>query len=372
MVSAQAAPNILPLLDDSMKPEKVVLLVTLQMRQQAKYLEQVIKPRGINVVQRRLELVDDFARMQDQLYPLIENEPSDEIALNATGGTKWMAIAAQEVFRMNGSAVFYVNVDNDNVLFLDDKSTSHKLSQRIDLKNYIQAYGYEFREKDKITGLTKKLRELCRELVRNVNQWQGAIGNLNTLASEAEKKQQLSLKIDSVLPHPDHQLNYLLDECRRAGLLKETPDDQIHFVDETARTWANGGWLEDYVNSQLNSLKSENIIQDSPRLNLQIQRQEATSHNEVDVCFMARNRLHIIECKTKRMSGKGTADVTTDTVYKLDSISDLGGLGTRSMLVSYRKLNAADEKRAKNLRIKVIQGEQLQNLQKHLRQWIQQ
>ena len=87
---------------------------------------------------------------------------------------------------------------------------------------------------------------------------------------------------------------------------------------------------------------------------------------------MARNRLHLIECKTKRMAGKGTEDVTTDTVYKLDSISDLGGLGTKSMLVSYRQLKAADRQRARDLRIQVIQGEQIQQLKTYLRDWIQQ
>src|SRR5690554_5719094 len=109
MVSGQAAPNLLPLLDDSMKPDKVVLLVTEPMQRNADFLEQVIKPRQITVVQHRLNVVDDFDAMQEQLMELLENEPADEIALNVTGGTKWMAIAAQEVFRMNGSAVFYVN-----------------------------------------------------------------------------------------------------------------------------------------------------------------------------------------------------------------------------------------------------------------------
>jgi len=87
---------------------------------------------------------------------------------------------------------------------------------------------------------------------------------------------------------------------------------------------------------------------------------------------MARNRLHLIECKTKRMAGKGTTEVATDTVYKLDSISDLGGLGTRSMLVSYRQLKEADRQRAKDLRIKVVQGTQIQQLKSQLREWINQ
>ncbi|MFA5631699.1 MAG: DUF1887 family CARF protein [Porticoccaceae bacterium] len=372
MVSQQAAPNLLPLLDNDMKPEKVVLLVTPQMQHQANYLEQVIKPRGIKVVQHPLDIVDDFDAMEHQLMALVENEPADEIALNVTGGTKWMAIAAQEVFRMNGSAVFYVKVEDDKVLFLNGDPSSHDLSQRIDLKSYIQAYGYEFRGESQIAGLPQNLRELCERLVLKVDEWQGAIGQLNLLASEAERKHTLSLELKTVVKHADPQLVVLLDECAEAGLLRGRVTAQIQFVDEQARNWANGGWLESYVNSKLNELKGEGVIQDSPRLNQHIHRIGATSHNEVDVCFMARNRLHLIECKTKRMAGKGTAEAATDTVYKLDSISDLGGLSTKSMLVSYRPLNPADQQRAKDLRIKVVQGGQVQQLKSVLRDWIKQ
>lgn len=372
MVSQQAAPNLLPLLDSEMKPEKVVLLVTPQMQQQADYLEQVIKPRGIKVQQQPLNVVDDFDAMEDQLMVLIENEPADEIALNVTGGTKWMAIAAQDIFRMNGSAVFYVKVEDDKVLFVGGDPASHNLSKSIDLKSYIQAYGYEFRETTQIKGLPQNLRKLCERLVLKVDEWQGAIGQLNRLASVAENQNTLSVTPKQEFRHIDPQLTSLLNECAEAGLLRGKVTDRLHFTDSETRSWANGGWLESYVSSILNELKSEGVIQDSPRLNQHIHRIGATSHNEVDVCFMARNRLHLIECKTKRMEGRGTADNTADTVYKLDSISDLGGLGTKSMLVSYRGLSKADEQRARDLRIKVIQGAQIQRLKSSLREWIKQ
>ena len=180
----------------------------------------------------------------------------------------------------------------------------------------------------------KQLRDLCQRLVLNVEKWQTAIGQLNNLAATADSRNTLSVSR------------------------------------KDARTFANGGWLEFYTNSQLNSLKSEGVIQDSAHLNLQIQRSGSTIRNEVDVCFMAKNRLHIIECKTKRMTGKGTDQMAADTVYKLDSISELGGLGTKSMLVSDRPLRDPDLKRAKDLRIKVLDAQKLQTLKSELKEWI--
>lgn len=371
LVSAQAAPNLLPLLDETMKPEKVVLLVTERMQKQAEYLAEVIKPRGIKVELKRFEVSDNYEDLQDQLIELIKNEASDKIALNATGGTKWMAIASQEVFRINDSAVFYVKIEDDKVLFLDKNIPVHNLSQSINLKNYINAYGYQFRETSQATGMQPKLRELCDALVINVDKWQSAIGQLNWLASEAERKQTLSVAKDSIKNRLDPNLETLLNECKAAEILTETSQGTINFTNEEAREFANGGWLEAYVASTLNGLKSEGFIQDKPYLNLHITKQDGSSHNEVDVCFMAANRLHLIECKSKRMSGPGTSQMTTDTIYKMDSISELGGLASKSMLVSYRDVNReADINRAKALGIKIIAGSKIQNLKSELRSWI--
>lgn len=159
-------------------------------------------------------------------------------------------------------------------------------------------------------------------------------------------------------------------EFEYAGLLVDSAG-KVTFEDEEARFLANGGWLELNVNSVLNSLRGDGLIQDGPYMNLHIQRVGATSHNEVDACFMAANRLHLIECKTKRMSGKGTAQMTTDTMYKLDSISELGGLGSKAMLVSYRAVSGTDKQRANDLRIRVVEGRMLQQLKSELIKWIE-
>ncbi|MCB1616324.1 MAG: DUF1887 family protein, partial [Pseudomonadales bacterium] len=141
MVSAQAAPTILPLLDEAMKPEKVILLVTPQMEHRADSLKSVIEPRGIQVEEIPIESADDFSAMQLKIMDLLCRYDKTEIALNVTGGTKWMSIAAQEIFRENQSDVFYVDADTDRILFLGDRKPV-KLSASINLKNYIQAYGY--------------------------------------------------------------------------------------------------------------------------------------------------------------------------------------------------------------------------------------
>lgn len=367
MVSGQAAPNLLPLLDAEMKPKKIILLVTPQMEQKAGFLKEVVMPRGIQVEIRKLESADDFAGIQDLLLELLAENENQRIALNVTGGTKWMAIAAQEVFRSNKQPVFYVDVDTDRVLFLADESIPpHTLSQRIDFANYLKVYGYRVNQEEK-PSLQPEWRDLVQELVLHTIEWEKALGYLNRVASDAEGRNSLKLNLNEFGDQPVY-LDALFRECHRAGVTKSSSLSSIEFASSDARRFCNGGWLEVYVSRLLGELRGDGLLQDPPHLNIQVQ--TGNSHNEIDVAFMARNRLHLIECKTKRMSGDRTGQAGVETVYRLDSLSELGGIGTKSMLVSYRKLRNADRQRATDLRIKVVEGPDLINLKDHLRRWI--
>jgi len=369
LVSAQAAPNLLPLLDDQLKPQNVILLVTPQMKEKAEWLANVITPRGIRVEKIEISTAADFSAIQEKLFSIIElhAENPGEIALNATGGTKWMSIAAQEIFRLNHSPVFYVDVETDHVHFLGENKPSQKLNQKIDIANYLKTYGYQITSEDK-NGLSQAHKDLCEQMVLHVADWESAIGQLNLLANKAEENNTLTANIDDASKLPIY-FDTLITECSHAGLIHGTIKNGIKFKDATARGFCNGGWLEGYVNRILSELRKEELLQEQPHLNIKVKKGQ-TSENEIDVAFMAKNRLHIIECKTKRFSGKQAGQAGTDTVYKLDSISELGGLGTKSMLVSYRPLKNADKQRAKDLRIEVIERDQIQNLKTHLKNWI--
>jgi hypothetical protein len=373
LVSAQAAPNLLPLLDDSLKPKKVILLVTPQMRDKADYLSAVIMPRGIQVVIHHLKNAEAYDLIQDEILEILSEEKPDNIALNATGGTKWMSLAAVDTFRMNGSPVFYVDINSDQILFLEKNEPAHKLTQNIKLTSYLNAYGYEVTNKDQAQpqGLTKDLSHFCRELVMNVSNWGNAIGKLNRIASEADNNNTLVGQLND-LDYKDSQFSTLLKACLAANLIDEFNIDTIVFKSQETRQLANGGWIEDYVNSLLNELKGKGKIQDSPKLNLCIKKvgSKKPHDNELDVAFMAKNRLHIIECKTKNFKGRSIKQAGSETLYKLDSISDLGGLGTKAMLVSYRELSKPDQQRAKDLKIKVVEGRQIQQLKSELESWL--
>ena len=96
--------------------------------------------------------------------------------------------------------------------------------------------------------------------------------------------------------------------------------------------------------------------------------------NELDVAFLAQNKLHVLECKSCRLKTEKGADA----LYKLKTITSLTGLKTRAMLVTYRNLDTLDrrnrkphKKRADALGIKVVERCELRNLKEHLENGLQ-
>ena len=103
LVSAQATPNLTPALDPATRPRRVILLVSPDMHAKAEWLEQVLRPRGVRVDRWPIDDAWDVEGVQSRLLELLDRErdamEAGAIALNATGGTKPMSIAAYEVFR---------------------------------------------------------------------------------------------------------------------------------------------------------------------------------------------------------------------------------------------------------------------------------
>lgn len=161
----------------------------------------------------------------------------------------------------------------------------------------------------------------------------------------------------------------LLDRLERLGLIA-AGRESLQFTDEAARFFVNGGWLEQHVFAVANGLrKSEPAVQDVAR-GLQIQWRLGGSRNEIDVALLARNRLHLIECKTRVFRNKNE-NAGAQALYKLDSLSEaMGGLQARALLVSYHRLSQAEAQRAKDLGVAVIQGRELTDLEARLRRWL--
>ena len=367
LVSAQAAPNLLPALDPTLKPKEVILLVSAKMKAQADALIKVLREAEVKATPIALADEHDFSSLETVLYKLADERPNEQIALNVTGGTKLMALAAQSVAQAAGWRIFYVDVDTDKVIWLGkDEPAPQNLAEQMRLSHYLQAYGFRLEE-----GLVRpqpesRHNELLDTMIKQVASLTVPLGQLNYLAQQAEEKRSLSIELTPE-QMDSRSLETLLRNFESAKVLSVS-GKKIAFASAAERSFVKGGWLEHHVYRTVTALHGSLGVKDKAA-NLVVVDTEGVK-NELDVAFMARNRLFVIECKTARMDGEHSGKAN-NTLFKLSEICRrVGGLGTKGMLVSYRPLSESEKKLAKALKIEVVEGADLKRLDERLKHWV--
>ena len=372
LVSAQPTPNLTPAIDRSMAPRRVILLVSPAMRRQAKWLGDVIASRGIQVEQWPIDDPFDIEAIQHSVLSLLEREKAlleaGAIALNATGGTKPMSIAAYDVFRTYELPIFYVHPEHDRVIWMFPSDwPAHNIEDRLKLEPFLQAHGVTVAGKPARNIPDKALLACGQEIVQAYDRCQKPLGTLNWLAGRANRQTLLSERVEN-----DHgSLAELIDIFERYGFLQRA-NGRLRFQNEAARFYVNGGWLEYYVFDAVRRLRrTDASIQDIARgLELARKQNDRAIPNELDVAFLRDNRLHIIECKTANLSRGQEDGIGAETLYKLDALGDLfGGLQARGMLVSFLPLPSHVTTRARDLNITICAGDQIKTLGEQLRRF---
>ncbi len=379
LVSAQATPNLLPLLDETWRPNKVVLACSSQMKPAAAALRAVIqtKANGMEVETLDLPNAYDYGALSDAFLSYLAEHESENIALNVTGGTKLMAVAAQEAFRSVGKPVFYVNVETDEVLLIGQQSAGEAippLRAKMRVHEMLRAHGYSVTVQES-PQITRELRDLTARLVDHVASAGRALGAVNALARTARDEPNLRVELTPA-QYDSRALGDILALFAEADLLRQT-GQVLQFKDEAARFFVNGGWLEAHVFEALQSLRAQHEGLTDVAMGVRVgfgsqdprgqNKANAKDKNEIDVAFLYRNTLHLIECKTANLAqgGKGDDTKATEALYKMESLLKLGGLRTRGMVVDYRGQLAqseSDRQRAAEAGIAIAAGAQLKDI----------
>lgn len=366
LVSAQAAPNLLPILDSALKPSEAVLLVSQKMRHSAEALTSVLKELGIRVSQVKLDDEHSYKAIENDLLNIASDRDGQEILLNLTGGTKLMALVAQSVAHAAGWKSFYVDVDTDAITWLDKAIPGRKLEEQLRLRHYLKSYGFEVAAPLERPQITQQQRDLMQTLIHQIGSLEAPITQLNWLAQQAEEKHKLESIMDPQ-QQDSRSLEALLRNFEHAGMLR-VDGNRIIFPDAPSRSFVKGGWLEHYAYDCVAGLTGELVVRDKA-IGLEVVDSQGVK-NELDIALMARNRLFIIECKTARMD-RPEAPKANDTLFKLSEICRrVGGLGTRGMLASYRPLRESEKRLAGALKVEVVQGTELRDFPGRLKNWI--
>lgn len=377
LVSDQVTPNLLPVLDPAWQPQTVVLGASRPMQANAQALRSVLltKVQGLRVEVLDLPDAYDYAALADLFLGFLARHEGQRVALNATGGTKLMALAAQEVFRSLGLPVYYVNVATDAVVLLGERLPAPPLRAKLKVHELLSAHGHRV-EVPPAPQIPAPLRDLAARFISQCQHAGRALGTLNYLAQKAREHPELSVML-SPEQLDSRWLGELIGQLEDAGLIVQR-DKTLRFKSEDARFFTAGGWLEWHVYDQLMQLRGKDpdaLTDVVTGLTLRFSHPPKgwvqADKNEIDVAFLHRNTLHLIECKTANLAAGSRA---SDAIYKLASLRRLGGLRTRAALIDYQGAlvpGHADRARAEEDGLLVISGHELRDIAGTLqRRWL--
>ncbi|WP_245231733.1 MULTISPECIES: DUF1887 family CARF protein [unclassified Neisseria] len=238
LVSDQAVPNFVPVLDKDFRPQEVVLLVTEQMKEKAAALAEVMRKRcGVKV--RQLEVADAYnmAQVGKEIFNLLRDMDKEQVALNVTGGTKLMAIAAFAMFKEAGYPSFYFTANSNEVLLLDNNENLSLKPPKIKIEDYLTLHGYPARHKLQKQLTHREWLPFAEELVRAKHRLESELGQLNYKISKADRR---ALKCKVPAGVVAHNMQYLLELLEKYGLAARQQGGCLVFADEEAKQLCGG------------------------------------------------------------------------------------------------------------------------------------
>ena len=350
LVSEETLANVSPVLDESFRPQKVILASSPQMEKYTRRLSEIYKQHNIDFEVWDLpdNIFDSWALLES-FETLAASLRDQDACLNTTAGHRLLALTAYEACKNVNIPSFYVNALSDTILWIDKDHQDLEIEDHMNLHTFLQAQGYEVLSGGK-KNISKRKNDLCEYLVEHCQRFTQAIKQLNYLCANADHHLRIDLK-SSYDPH-NKELQEILNRFYELKLV-ETNDGMIWtFIDENALSFAHGAWLEDYCYRKMTQFNDK--LQDYGSSIEVLRSQSKGSKNEIDAAFLKDNRLYIIECKTSKM-GNGV-----NILHKLESLSDLlGGTHGKGILLSFHKLPSYDLQRAKDLDIEVFDAHNL-------------
>lgn len=360
-VSEQLLPSILGIAMSGAEPSCIHAIVTTTMRQKGEVLRNVLKKRNKTCAAYDLPATDQthVFELLDDIYAQCEGHPP---AINLTGGTKLMALAAAEWAYAHDVPTFYIDTAAGQIVLPGRHWEYLSLPDMLNVEDLLAAYGYSIKNcvQEPVPPKRREILTTMLELVCDPSPAAArALQSLNACAQQARTAANRIVE-DRATPSPEWEA--LLDLCQKAGMLHRA-NGYVAFPTEKSRQWCNGIWLEEFVQMTLYKLQCNKQIT-SWASSVQVKKNEI--HNELDALFSVRNRLFVIECKTAKMNGSSHfegRDKTSNVLYKADSLHGrLGGLFAQAILCSIEPLEPHDQSRAQSLGIRVISGKDVLKL----------
>lgn len=257
-VSEQLLPSILGVAIPGAEPACIHAIITKEMRQKGEVLRNVLEKRGKSCTTYDLRSADQIHvfELLDNIYAQCEGQPP---ALNLTGGTKLMALAAAEWAYANDVPTFYIDTAADQIILPGRHWEYLGLPDMMNVRDLLAAYDYcmgnciqEPVPLERREILTNMLELVCGSSPAAAR----ALQSLNACAQQARTVPNRIVE-DKATPAPEWEA--LLGLCQKSGMLHRG-NGCVEFPTEKARKWCNGIWLEEFIQMTLYKLQCNKQI----------------------------------------------------------------------------------------------------------------
>lgn len=305
---------------------------------------------------------EDFYR----LYETITDQSPGNVYLNLSSGDRLNAMQLLQWALKEGIHAYLIDEKDQQHWLNPSNLPATQVHDQANLKEYFRVHQIKLLSHGMGLRITQGLRDMVEHWVLEFDHT-GPFRYLNKLASTARPTVEQHEYKSIMSENWEHSSLATRLKDLRDNELVTLDNREVRFANDSARFFCNGGWLELFVYDQLCRLKrSINTLQDV-RLGLEIRYPEPVK-NELDVVFLANNRLHIIEVKTSYLS-ENTASAN-QLIYKLEALSEALGKEVRGMVVSLSDLPSSSIKRAGLYDIEVVSGQTIKRLPSRLNSWI--
>ena len=256
--------------------------------------------------------------------------------VNLAGGTRYMALAVQQVFEKFDTEFFYTQVEENLIVksMFDDSIYNNDdyffpVRHRMNIAEYLRVHDiqhnlnstshqpicseaqahhlFELFTKQQFKRTDYEVMELLRLHYRNRRRIQ-----IRKVESSVDVKHP-------AVPHLSGFLSYI-------GFIPQVNG----FLNHSELEYLTGGWFEEYVYYQVKKYVQPQDI----ALSVVVSRNGVRHTNELDVVFTKGNKLFVIECKT----GVQTERLFNEFVYKVCAVSEsLLGVSCCDYIFSLKK-----------------------------------
>jgi hypothetical protein len=386
IVTGQAQANLIPIMQ--FKPDIVALAVSQAMRNNAKSFVKLLKSvahyQDQNIIQFDqvpdvgLEAIKDRAmEIEDALTT---RYPGCPITYHATGGTKLMALGFYDVFHSSPNTVLYTDTEHGQIeIVYPEKRLPIPIAKVLTIESYLLSMDKQSRKHadERWQEKARQRRALTIWLAQHAEALQNYWNVINKLAHDALAPEQRGQPTAVIAPEQIIEPQKLprgawitaLEKANAAGICQwdNSASERLFFDNPDGAKYLSGAWLEEYIWLTASELGCDQVWANVDFTETGAPKDDI--RNEMDCLVLNNNRLLMIECKTSAFK---TGDVKNQHIlFKLDSLERrTAGLFGDAWLVSARKLDDDTVNRAKEYKIKVISGGEINQIKDQIQRWM--